>query len=674
MLRLPRQFRAAAWVLAAAVVLSPHWVAAQGTVMFDTRGVSDKPQSKLWVHNDSWWACLNNNTNVAIYKLVNGSWVHKLNLQAAVVPFERGGTSDVLWDGTNLFVAIWGSSTSKIYKLSYDEGTDNYTLLAGFPASLSMVAGSETIVIAKDSIGRLWATYEAGGQIRVAWTTSGDHTQWIGTPHAVFGTVLADDISTIVAFKGKIGVLWTDQNNWRVGFRWHSDIASPTAWSSVEYARNEFGCVDDHISMAADSQGRIYFVSKDIFDAVWVGRRDTDGTWTVTTGASGLDCGTRPILQLDEASNKMYVFYTRWVGCAVTGNHKIEERVAYLDNMLFSLPVVVIGANNVVMNEPQGTKQILPPGSLAIICEGSGKAYWRGWGPVSGIGGSDPGGSFPPPPVPPGNLTAQTTTESPQTRMLLWRLDASSGTVATDASGNNRNGTLGSGTLAPNWTTGVTNNGLFFDGEAIVTASGSPFAFTSSSFTLETWFKIDETAAPQSGTFFYRGDLLHNTFSFGINEPDIEFGWSTGDTTDTAIQADVDLRDGSWHHLAAVWDAVGFAHDSSSTARSARRRSRPGRSSGIRGRSRSAPSRTSWVSTTASRARSTWSPFRTPHCTRGRSRRRSSTPRRRRVTCAWRGPRARASRASPVIACSAPSTAVPRSNSQRWFPIAGTPI
>jgi len=556
MLRLLRTCGAVAAIVAAvAIVMCPRSVVAQGSIMFDTRGVSDKPQSKLWIHADSWWGCLNNSTNLAIYKLVGGTWVHKLNLQAAIVPFERGGTCDVLWDGTHVFVAAYGSATSNIYKLGYDEMNDTYTLLPGFPVSISMLAGSETIVLAKDSIGRLWATYEAGGQVRVVWTTSGDHTQWIATPHVLSGTVIADDISTIVSFGGnKTGVLWTDQNTWKTSFRWRNDIDAPTSWSTTETVRSGFGCVDDHINITADSQGRVYFVSKDIFDAVWVGRRDPDGTWTVTTGASGLDCGTRPILQIDEASNKMYVFYTRWVGCSNLGNHSVEERVADLDAMLFSLPVVVIGQSGVAMNEPQGTKQLLPAGSLAIVCEGNGKAYWRGWGPVSGIGGSDPGGAFPPPAAPPGDLTAQSATESPQTRMLLWRLDASSGGTAADASGNNRTGTLGSGLAAPNWTSGVTGNGLFFDGDAVVTAGGSPFAFINQSFTLETWFKIDETTSAQSGTLFHRGDLLHNNFTFGINEPFVEFGWSTGDTTDTSVKATVDLRDGAWHHLAAVWD------------------------------------------------------------------------------------------------------------------------
>src|SRR5205085_7392642 len=133
------------------------------------------------------------------------------------------------------------------------------------------------------------------------------------------------------------------------------------------------------------------------FDSIWLARRNANGTWTLNTGASGLECGTRPLVQIDETLNKLYLFYTHWETCVSVGNHKIDERVANLDDMIFSLPTPVIGANNVEMNNVSGSKKPLPTGSLAVLCEGgttSLKAYWRGWGPVSTIGGSDPGGQL----------------------------------------------------------------------------------------------------------------------------------------------------------------------------------------------------------------------------------------------------------------------------------------
>lgn len=550
--------RGAACAIALALVLAalPNVAGAQGSLMFDTKGTSDKPQSKLWVNNDAWWGCLNNSTKLAIYKLNGTTWTHKLDVTNAVLPFDKGGICDVLWDGTNLFVATYSATTPKLYKYSYDSMADTYTLLAGFPVNIPMLAGSETLVIDKDSLGRLWCTYRAGTKIYVTYTTSGNHTTW-GAALALSGTINLDDISTVVAFAGnKVGVLWSDQVTHQVAFRWRNDGDAPTTWQAVEVVRSGFGVVDDHLNMKADTQGRVYFAAKDFFDGVWVGRRDVDGTWSVTTGASGLDCGTRPILQIDEASNKLYVFYTRWETCVSTGTHAIEERVAFLDNLLFSLPTIVIAANNISMNDVTGTKQVLPPGSLAVVCDGVGKAYWRGWGSVSGIGGTDPGGSFPPPPVAPTNIAAQVVTEATQPRQLLWKLDAASGTTAADASGNNRTGTLGSTALGfnPHWVPGLQGNGLFFDGDDYLSNSGSGTGYTNTSFTVEAWVNLDLTNSAGTGIIAHRGDILHNTFHFTINNPTLEFGWSTGDTTDTSVKATKNLADGGWHHLAAVWD------------------------------------------------------------------------------------------------------------------------
>jgi hypothetical protein len=254
--------------------------------------------------------------------------------------------------------------------------------------------------------------------------------------------------------------------------------------------------------MKADTHGRVYFAAKDFFDGVWVGRRDIDGTWSVTTGASGLDCGTRPILQIDEVANKLFVFYTRWETCVSTGTHAIEERVAYLDNLLFSLPTQVIAPAGVSMNEVQGTKQPLLAGTMAILCEGSdGKAYWTGWGELSGIGGQDPGGEFPPPPAAPPNFAATTINEATQPRQMLWRLDETSGTTASDASNHSRTGTLGSGLAVPHWAPGLMNGGLYFDGDDYISAgTNSALSFVARSFTLEAWVKwISRTRPAPAG-------------------------------------------------------------------------------------------------------------------------------------------------------------------------------
>ena len=138
---------------------------------------------------------------------------------------------------------------------------------------------------------------------------------------------------------------------------------------------------------------------------------------------------------------------------------------------------------------------------------------------------------------------------------MLWRLDETSGTTASDTSNHSRTGTLGSGLAVPHWAPGLMNGGLYFDGDDYISAgTNSALSFVARSFTLEAWVKVDLTNSPGTGRLFSRGDVIHTNYRLDIIDPLIEFGWSTGDTVDAEIKVTKSLRDGAWHHLAAVWD------------------------------------------------------------------------------------------------------------------------
>ena len=529
---------------------------AAGFSMFDTPGVGDKPQSKLWYRGGSWWGCLNNSSKLSIYKLNGATWTKKYDVASPVLPVDKGGTCDVLWDGTHLFILTWHPTSPKLYKLSYNSTTDNYAMMAGFPVNLGIQAGSETIVMDKDSTGRLWLTYEGAKQIWVQYTTTADHRIW-STPLSIGTNVIDDDISTIVAFGGnKIGVIWSDQTLWRTVMRVHRDTDAPNVWQAVEVIRSGWGTTDDHLNAKADASGRVFLVVKDYFDTIWVARREVAGTWTVGSGANGIDCGTRPILQLDPNDNRVYLYYTRWLQCANIGTNNIELRVASATTLNFSLPIVAISASSQSMNDVAGSKQAFPPSSGLVICQGGSKAYWAGWGPVSGIGGTAPAPAYPSPPAAPAEIAGFSVTEAPASRALLCRFDESSGMTASDASGNGRTMSLGTGDQTPHWYAGLTNGGLFFDGDDYIKTAGTPFDYAGRSFTLETWLKLDITSTPGTGVIFCRADTLHSAYKLCLTGDELEFSWSISDTADVSIKADGPFLDGAWHHVAAVWDSA----------------------------------------------------------------------------------------------------------------------
>ncbi|MET1087747.1 MAG: hypothetical protein ABWY04_11610, partial [Arthrobacter sp.] len=128
---------------------------------------SDKPQSKLWWHDGSWWADMwTSGTGWQIYRLdvASKTWV-----STGLTNDTRANTlADALWDGTHLYIAshvvtVSGDTTprasvsgqpARLYRYSYSGGT--FTLDSGFPTTI-MNNSSESMTIDQDSTGAIWA-------------------------------------------------------------------------------------------------------------------------------------------------------------------------------------------------------------------------------------------------------------------------------------------------------------------------------------------------------------------------------------------------------------------------------------------------------------------------------------------------------------------------------------
>ena len=157
--------------------------------------------------------------------------------------------SDVLWDGAHLYIASHlfvgdeqpavSGSPSYLYRFSYNAATKTYALDSGFPVQINNMR-TETLAIARDSAGKLWATWQQDNRIYLN-TTNGDDHFW-GTPFALpnaAGNVTVDDNSALVTFGGnKIGLMWSNLSSSSYGmfFSVHQDGAADTAWSAPELA------------------------------------------------------------------------------------------------------------------------------------------------------------------------------------------------------------------------------------------------------------------------------------------------------------------------------------------------------------------------------------------------------------------------------------------------------
>jgi len=376
-------------VFVCALLLAASAHAAGSTLLTTASGVTgEKPQSKLFFHDGTWWAVLRGPSGVGIYEKTGDTWQLGTFADAVLTP---NGNADVKCDGDRLYVLVYTTSP-QFFELTYDTGLRVWNLQPGFPVAVPNPAGSETMVLESDSAGRVWTVAEGGGSIQVFHTTNSSHTAWSASPIILQTGVYSDDIASVVAFGGdRIGVLWSDQNRDDIGFRVHHDADDPSAWDPIEIVDHGPGHADDHLNLAFDSQGRVYAISKDDYDTMSVHRRAAGGGWTTYPNVLG-QTGTRGIIMISEGDARAYIVYTNWEASP----DRIDYRFADLETLTFGSTTVFMAASS-VLNNVTGTKQILPAGCLMAAAEDAGQVWWNGWGtPIATL----------PPPLPPENLTA----------------------------------------------------------------------------------------------------------------------------------------------------------------------------------------------------------------------------------------------------------------------------
>ena len=400
---------------------------------------ADKPQSKLWWNDGSWWADMwTTGTGWQIYRLdrPTKTWV-----STGVTNDTRGTASaDAMWDGNKLYIAshvVTVSSSSpnpslsgqpaKLYRYSYAAG--KYTLDPGFPTNINNNS-SESLTIDKDSTGALWATWtQVSGNSTSGYTssvyvnsTNRDGTSW-GTPFVLpvaDPNPAPDDISAVVAFgSNKIGVMWSDQAAGTVYWATHTDTTSPMAASSwrVQSAVQGRGQADDHLNLKtllADSAGRVYAAVKTSLDETSLDKtlpqlqllvfKPATGAFTKSTIATIADCVSRPQILLDTASNQVRAFYTApstsVSGCAYSGmSGSIYEKTASMDSPVFDsgrgTPLIQDGAS-ANMNNVTTTKQDVNA-TTGVVVMASNKTTSHYWFSDRSLGtGTPPADTAPP--------------------------------------------------------------------------------------------------------------------------------------------------------------------------------------------------------------------------------------------------------------------------------------
>jgi PKD repeat protein len=377
----------------------------------------EKPESKLWWNDGSWWASMFDATSQTyhIFRLNRSTqtWVDT----GTLIDNRPKSRSDVLWDGSHLYVAshVFASSSgtaasgnpARLYRYSYNATAKTYSLDAGYPAQITSFS-SETLTIDKDSTGLLWATWTQGSKVYVNSTTGGDAV-W-GTPFVLPVTgasgLSADDISAVAAFRGtSIGVMWSNQVNSAVYFAIHADGAARDVWT-VRSAALSPGIADDHINvkeLQGDPSGRIFAVIKTSLNdnssnppsspqILVLARDPATGNWSNAVFGTLSDCHTRPVLMLDSEHQMVHVFATAPdSGCAFSGAAgTIFQKSSTMANLSFPA-----GRGTPVMRDPASpnlnnvtsSKQSVT-GATGLVLLASNDVTKRYWHADIALGGS----------------------------------------------------------------------------------------------------------------------------------------------------------------------------------------------------------------------------------------------------------------------------------------------
>ncbi len=304
----------------------------------------DKPESKLWWNDGFWWGILYNAPAAAfhIYRL---NWsTQTWEDTGTLVDAKARARFDALWDASlqKLYVTshiythnpdpepIDPQNWGRVYRFNYEAASETYHLDSGFPVAVNQDR-TESLVLAQDSVGRLWTTYTSkpygsviiSGTLKVFVNVSADGGVTWGTPFLLPGApdVSDDDLSTIVAFRDdsgeQIGIMWSDQLSGRFYFGTHPDSVSDTqaSWTITAIPGIPYP-PDDHINLKArrtSTSGQLFAAVKlNTPDPAGVRTglitRDTDGTFSFRPYSLEAGLDTRPMAVIDEASNTVYVF------------------------------------------------------------------------------------------------------------------------------------------------------------------------------------------------------------------------------------------------------------------------------------------------------------------------------------------------------------------------------
>ncbi|SVC95999.1 uncharacterized protein METZ01_LOCUS348853, partial [marine metagenome] len=229
--------------------------------------------------------------------------------------------------------------------------------------------GVETATIASFD-GVVWLASDSENEINVRWL--GLSAQTFSEPITLAEGISKDDICAIASLGIEgVGVLWSNQNTQRYGFRRHVRASEPHSWfpdevpagqSAIDYGD---GMSDDHLNIAVGSDGTLYATVKTSYDTEGMPLvacliRRPNHKWDHLYSVD--DEGSRGIIVLDESLKAFYVIYTSY------RDSTIVMRSSSTDSIGFSDRKVLMRGRRI--NNVSSTRQIVSDGFPLVASQG----------------------------------------------------------------------------------------------------------------------------------------------------------------------------------------------------------------------------------------------------------------------------------------------------------------
>lgn len=320
---------------------------------------ADKPQSKIWFAQGSWWAWLPVRGGSSVWRRgAGGEWARQSALDADLAGWPgradvwADARADARADEDRACAVLVGERRLAFACLQWRG--DGYALAR--PVVEIPVDGKlETATLARDGRGGWWIAYGLGREMWVR--RSADGWRWAERVSAT--PAAEDDLCAIVAVGQGVGVIWSDQAADTVWFRWRKDGAA--GWRPIEAIEQGGRNADDHIRASLSVDGRLLVAMKNSVDRIGspqlvLRERSRAGRWKSLPYAPRTATGepTRPVVLLGGQPERRFLLHSRYT--------KAGSEIVRWEGDREELLLPVKGLNDIT-----GPKARFPDGQLWIV-------------------------------------------------------------------------------------------------------------------------------------------------------------------------------------------------------------------------------------------------------------------------------------------------------------------